>query len=258
MFKQSIFSVINRRVAIVILDALFVFWLYSVLELKMTVDLYIISIAIIFPLVFTITSAYNKRQESLAHFSLIRTKIIELSNIFSAVKEIPSAKKKTFNQLLLKTHKEVHITLSNSSKEINKYILRRRSKEIYDFVINNIEHLSEIEKNRSFVVKNEIFSKIELLTALESHGTPISLRNYCLVFIYLFPWIYTPSLIQDTESLSQDYSVYMAITFSVFISFILMALFNVQSFIENPFDQKGLDDIKLKEFEIDESELGGL
>jgi predicted membrane chloride channel (bestrophin family) len=50
----------------------------------------------------------------------------------------------------------------------------------------------------------------------------------------------------------------MAIVFSVFISFILMALFNVQSFIENPFDQKGLDDIKLNEFEIDKSELGEL
>ena len=151
MFKQSIFSVINRRVAIVILDALFVFWLYSVLELKMMVDLYIISIAIIFPLVFTITSAYNKRQESLAHFSLIRTKIIELSNIFSAVKEIPSSKKKTFNQLLLKTHKEVHITLSNSSKQINKYILRRRSKEIYDFV--------EKELN---VLKKQLFRELKI------------------------------------------------------------------------------------------------
>ena len=118
--------------------------------------------------------------------------------------------------------------------------------------------MSEIEKNRTFVVKNEIFSKIELLTALESHGTPVSLRNYCLIFIYLFPWIYTPSLIQDTESLTQDFNTYIAIIFSLFISFILMALFNVQSFIENPFDQKGLDDIKLNEFEIDESELGEL
>jgi hypothetical protein len=164
--------------------------------------------------------------------------------------------KKKFNQLLLKTHKEVHITLSNKSKEINKYVLRQRSKEIFDFIINNKEYLSEIEKNRTFVVKNEIFSKIELLTALESHGTPLSLRNYCLIFIYLFPWIYTPSLIQDTASLTQDFNTYIAIIFSLFISFILMALFNVQSFIENPFDQKGLDDIKLNEFEIDDSELG--
>ena len=256
MFRKSVFSVFNRRIVLVILDALFVFWLYSELELKMMVDLYIISIAIVFPLVFTITSAYNKRQEALGHFSVIRTKFIELSNIFSGVKEMADSNKKKFNQLLLKTHKEVHITLSNKSKKINKYVLRQRSKEIFDFIINNKEYLSEIEKNRTFVVKNEIFSKIELLTALESHGTPLSLRNYCLIFIYLFPWIYTPSLIQDTASLTQDFNTYIAIIFSLFISFILMALFNVQSFIENPFDQKGLDDIKLNEFEIDDSELG--
>ena len=36
-----------------------------------------------------------------------------------------------------------------------------------------------------------------------------------------------------------------------------MALFNVQSFIENPFDQKGLDDIKLNEFEIEQVRIGG-
>ena len=70
MFRKSVFSVFNRRIVLVILDALFVFWLYSELELKMMVDLYIISIAIVFPLVFTITSAYNKRQEALGHFSV--------------------------------------------------------------------------------------------------------------------------------------------------------------------------------------------
>jgi hypothetical protein len=94
MFRKSVFSVFNRRIALVILDALFVFWLYSELELKMMVDLYIISIAIVFPLVFTITSAYNKRQEALGHFSVIRTKFIELSNIFSGVKEMANSNKK--------------------------------------------------------------------------------------------------------------------------------------------------------------------
>ena len=155
-------------------------------------------------------------------------------------------------------------SISEVCKELklnkDEIISEAKTKLIEDKYLANTNSAREnkIFGSPSFVVKNEIFSKIELLTALESHGTPISLRNYCLVFIYLFPWIYTPSLIQDTESLSQDYSVYMAITFSVFISFILMALFNVQSFIENPFDQKGLDDIKLKEFEIEESELGRL
>ena len=32
--------------------------------------------------------------------------------------------------------------------------------------------------------------------------------------------------------------------FSLVVSFTFMALYNVQDYIENPFDQKGLDDLK--------------
>ena len=156
---------------------------------------------------------------------------------------------------MLKTHKEFYGSLINSSNEGDRFNSRLHSKEIFDFIIQNNQHFSEIEKNRSLVVKSEIFTKIELLRALESHGTPLSLRNYCLILFYLFPWIYTPSLIQDVSTMSQDYNTYMAIVFSIFISFILMALFNVQSFIENPFDQKGLDDIKMNDFQIKEQEF---
>ena len=156
---------------------------------------------------------------------------------------------------MLKTHREFYGSLINSSNVSDRFNSRLHSKEIFDFIIQNNQHFSEIEKNRSLVVKSEIFTKIELLRALESHGTPLSLRNYCLIFIYLFPWIYTPSLIQAVSTMSQDYNTYMAIVFSIFISFILMALFNVQSFIENPFDQKGLDDIKMNDFQIKEQEF---
>ena len=115
--------------------------------------------------------------------------------------------------------------------------------------------MSEIEKSRFFIVKNEVFSKIEHLSALEAHGTPISLRNYCLIFIFLFPWIYTPSLIDGTSSISINFSNSIVIIFSIFISFILMALFNIQNFIENPFDQKGIDDINVSDFMIKKKEL---
>jgi len=42
---------------------------------------------------------------------------------------------------------------------------------------------------------------------------------------------------------------------SVLISFVLMALYNIQLYIENPFDQEGLDDIKTEIFKIDEKEI---
>ena len=145
MFKQSIFSVFNRRIAIVVLDALFVFWLYTTLGLKMMVDLYIISIAIVFPLVFTITSAFNKRQDSLKHFSSLRTKIIELSNIVSAIKKSLENKKR-FNELLLKTHKEFYESLINSSNESNRFNSRLHSKEIFDFIIQIISIFLRLRK----------------------------------------------------------------------------------------------------------------
>ena len=41
-----------------------------------------------------------------------------------------------------------------------------------------------------------------------------------------------------------------ALTILSFVSFVLMALYNVQEYIENPFDQNGLDDLKIDEMEV--------
>ena len=46
----------------------------------------------------------------------------------------------------------------------------------------------------------------------------------------------------------------MSLLFAVLISFILMALYNIQDYIENPFDQKGLDDLKIEQMKIHKNE----
>ena len=46
------------------------------------------SIAIVFPLVFSITSAYQRRQEAINMFADFRNKVIEMSNIFYAVNKV--------------------------------------------------------------------------------------------------------------------------------------------------------------------------
>lgn len=46
----------------------------------------------------------------------------------------------------------------------------------------------------------------------------------------------------------------MSLFFAVLISFVLMALYNVQEYIENPFDQKGLDDLKIDQLAVENSE----
>ena len=42
--------------------------------------------------------------------------------------------------------------------------------------------------------------------------------------------------------------------FSMVVSFVLMALYNVQDYIENPFDQKGLDDLNIGAMKVNDWE----
>ena len=85
---KKIFSIFNLHTFFIIAEAIGVYYLFKNINLTMSVNFDIISIAIIFPLVFTITGAFNKRQESLNYLSIFRTKIITLQNIFVAVEEL--------------------------------------------------------------------------------------------------------------------------------------------------------------------------
>jgi hypothetical protein len=96
----------------------------------------------------------------------------------------------------------------------------------------------------------DVNESIENTVGLKLHGTPISLRAYCLVFIYVFPFVFIPTLINDLGDSSQ-WIVYML---GAIHGFILISLYNAQDDMEDPFDQVGLDDIKLEEFQFAKSD----
>ena len=66
---------------------------------------------------------------------------------------------------------------------------------------------------------------------------------------------YTPSLIDGIKSSISEYQNIISLGFTILISFTLIALYNIQNYIENPFDQKGFDDVKLREFKLKEEEI---
>ena len=90
----------------------------------------------------------------------------------------------------------------------------------------------------------------EKLRGTKIHETPISLRKYCLIFIYLSPLLYDSQLVLSQPALGFNIETVISLLFSLLVSFVLMALYNVQEYIENPFDQNGLDDLKIDEMEV--------
>ena len=183
---KKIFSIFNLHTIIIVAEAVGVYYLFQHIDLKMSVNFDIISIAIIFPLVFTITGAFNKRQESLNYLSIFRTKIITLQNIFGAVEGISKKEEQKLSEILIQLEK-YSFSLLKGGKKYSIGGVRKFSKEIYQVTLDNISKFNDREKDSMIRVKNEVFENVEKLHALQSHGTPVSLRSYCLVFIYLFP-----------------------------------------------------------------------
>jgi hypothetical protein len=77
------------------------------------------------------------------------------------------------------------------------------------------------------------------LKVIHNYRTPITLRMYSKVFIYIFPIIYGPYF----ASILKDFSPSLEYVMPILYSFILVSLDNIQDHLENPFDNVGEDDI---------------
>lgn len=250
MSSRAITSVFNSRIAIILIETILVYSLYNYYQINLAIDFTIMSIAIVFPLVFSITSAYQRRQESITIFAEFRNKIIDISNLFFAVNGIRKEDyDNLYNELL--EAQSLLVEYIKSPKENGKFDLLRKKRKTILILIDSYKHLfNEREKDSLIRVKNELFLSAEKLRGTKIHETPISLRKYCLIFIYLSPLLYDSQLVLSQPALGLNIETIISLIFSLLVSFVLMALYNVQEYIENPFDQNGLDDLKIDEMEV--------
>ena len=254
MTSNALSSVFNFRVVLILIETVIIYFFYDYYQINLKIDFTIMSIAIVFPLVFSITSAYQRRQEAINIFAEFRNKIIDLTNIFYAVEKIEKDDYDRLYRVLMEAQKILieYLKNPNTTEEFNA--LRQKRKSILILIDNYKDLFNEREKDSLIRVKNELFLTAEKIRGIKIHGTPISLRKYCLIFIYLSPLLYNSQLIIARTTVGADLEIIISLLFSLVVSFVLMALYNVQDYIENPFDQKGLDDLKIDEMEVNQWE----
>ena len=251
---NAITSVFDIKMLLLLLETILIYFLYNNYQINIELDFTIMSVAIVFPLVFSITSAYQRRQDSIKEFAIFRNKIIDLSNIFYSVDK---TKKTDYEKLFfsLVELQDIFVSYLKKSTSDNKYNkVREKRKEIFLIIDSYKKLYNEREKDSIIRVKNELFQSAEKLRGLKIHPTPISLRKYCLIFIFLSPLLYNTQLVSQNISTGFISETFISLLMSIIVSFILIALYNVQDYIENPFDQKGLDDLKLNKMDVSKSE----
>lgn len=212
----------------------------------------LMGVAIVFPVVFSIGSAYNRRETALQRFSDFKGHSITL---YYATRDwITAERQNDIPQRIKSIIGKMVLLIREMFTSGHRHEWEQNEKKIYEY-FSDLSRLT-IEMRQLGVQSTEIsrinqyISKMVIafdnLKIIHTYRTPVTLRAYSKVFIYIFPVIYGPYF----ASTFKDFSAQLEYVMPVLYSFILVSLDNIQDHLEHPFDEVGEDDIRIDEQEI--------
>jgi uncharacterized membrane protein len=238
--------IINFRTLIALGIAVITLWLSYVFDFSYNIDLTLVSIAIIFPLVFNIRGSFQRRERALEYLSQFRSALLTLNYYFNNSPKLMEDEKKEITNILSEISNELAVHLGKrdcDTKDIDVKV-----QKVFDFITEKNKSIPARYKVKIIRFLYDLHESVENLHAIHVHRTIISLKAYCEYSIYIFPLIYAPTIIYHV---GMETSKWIAFFTVLFTEFILISLFNIQDQIEYPFDKIGMDDIKLQTFKFD-------
>jgi len=214
-------------------------------EIKADFPLTLIGTAIVFPIVFSIGGAYKRREVALDEYGSIkahgRALYFAVSHWLENPPEALKVELKTHLGRLLSSCKQI-FTQPVNELETNEKEVYNSFQELSIFVKKMRSHgLPSGEASRSNQFISKMMISFERIKHIYQYRTPRTLRTYSDIFIVILPIVYGPHFAESVTSYSYGLQFAVPILFSV----ILVALDNIQSHLENPFDQQGEDDVHI-------------
>ena len=245
---RSIFSltqVVNLKSVVISLLAVLSTWLCLRLGIKADFPLTLIATAIVFPLVFSISTAYNRREKALE----------ELGKIKGSGRALYLASRDWVSQPDPKRDAEVkaalHELLAASRDMFTSPVKDAGAHEprvyaafarLSDFVKEmRAAHLAPTECSRLNQYIGGMMTAFENTRNIFEYRTPRTLRAFSDFFILLLPILYGPYFAYQAAQFRIEFFYVMPILFAL----ILVGLANIQDDLENPFDQIGVDDVAI-------------
>jgi hypothetical protein len=117
--------------------------------------------------------------------------------------------------------------------------------EVFAFILLNKEQIGGRTVKRIVRYMMDTAESSTYLISLVTHRTVAGMRLYMTIFIFLVPFIQAPLTFYRLEEALPiwAYYVFMAIT-----SLTLVTLSNFQVMMEYPFDPRGMDNVRMREF----------
>ena len=145
-----------------------------------------------------------------------------LRDLLSCIRDLLHSSKKEFDQ----KENAVYIKFSELSMFVK--ILRSRG-------------VPSGEASRANQYISKMLEAFENMKHIYQYRTPRTLRNYSKIFIYSTPIVYAPYL----AKISKDIAIGLVFITPILLTTMLVGLDNIQNQLENPFDEDGVDDVKI-------------
>jgi hypothetical protein len=205
----------------------------------------LVATAIVFPLVFSISTAYARREKALEDYG--RIKALGRALYLGSRDWLPgrdddrdSEVRSTLYELLSASRDLFASPLSEKSRyEARIYAaFDRLSLFVRDMRARN---LSPTECSRLNQYVAHMMNSFENIKHIYEYRTPRTLRAFSDFFILLLSILYGPYFAHQAVQFNPDLFYVMPILFAL----ILVGLSNIQDHLENPFDQIGQDDVAI-------------
>ncbi|HAS19359.1 MAG TPA: hypothetical protein DCR42_05105, partial [Flavobacteriaceae bacterium] len=215
--------IINFRTLITFFLSIAVTYLAYEFKVVYNIDLTLMSIAIIFPLVFTIRGAFRRREKALEHLSRFKAGLKTVENYMLYSSQLNEEGKNQAVENIKKINHSLYLHLTTLSEDTSD--LDASINHLIEFIKNNGEFIPKGCKEKIFRFLRDVIESSDNLVAIHAHRTPISLKAYCLIFIYIFPVIYTPTIINKIGVDNPSWLTFFIVMLS---EFILISLYNIQ------------------------------
>lgn len=204
----------------------------------------LISVAIVFPIVFAINAAFGRRERALAAFASVKASLVTLvlaHRDWAPAGHDQGGIRALVARFLAEMRPYFDPTVGGEDEH---------RREIY-VVLNEISRANE-SLRESGVPANEVsranqylrllMADFEKMRIVREYRTPQSLRAYSAVFLNAFPVLFGPTF----ASISGEGPVWAGYMVAAFYSLVLVGLERVQDDLEDPFDGVGIDDVTLE------------